>query len=263
LSKAQFELGPGEIHVWIGTARPPGSHRFDLDRHLDALDATERERAARRKDPGQRGRFLAARVMQRLVPSWYVPGVAPRDWRFEAGAHGRPRFAAQFDSLGLHFNLSHTQDHLALAVAREPVIGVDIEKIEARASLPRIAARYFTSGEAQALAALPPGERPRRFFGLWTLKEAWLKATGEGLGAGLHNAWFTLSATHELERVHLAADDAARWRFWRYNLRTHALAVAARTEDDPAGLRLSLKDFPYRPVRDTGAGSGEEEGAET
>ena len=45
--------------------------------------------------------------------------------------------------------------------------------------------RFFSPREHAGFSALPADQRPVAFFRLWTRKEAWLKATGEGLAGGL------------------------------------------------------------------------------
>ena len=50
-----------------------------------------------------------------------------------------------------------------------------------------IARRFFAPGEQRRLFALGEAERYREFFRLWTCKEAFLKATGEGLSRSLRS----------------------------------------------------------------------------
>ena len=48
-----------------------------------------------------------------------------------------------------------------------------------------IAERFFSAGEIAALKTVPPAAREEAFFRLWTRKEAWLKATGDGIAESL------------------------------------------------------------------------------
>ena len=48
-----------------------------------------------------------------------------------------------------------------------------------------IAERFFSKQEFQFIQSLTEEEKIPVFFHLWTVKEAYLKATGEGLGGGL------------------------------------------------------------------------------
>ncbi|NLL39166.1 MAG: 4'-phosphopantetheinyl transferase superfamily protein [Clostridiales bacterium] len=76
-----------------------------------------------------------------------------------------------------HYNISHTKNALAVGISKEPV-GVDIERIR-QADL-RIARRFFSEDEILWIEGTET-ERDRRFFSVWTKKEAWLKRLGQGI----------------------------------------------------------------------------------
>ncbi|TNF31586.1 MAG: 4'-phosphopantetheinyl transferase superfamily protein [Deltaproteobacteria bacterium] len=118
---------------------------------------------------------------------------------------------------------------VALATGRD--VGVDVEDAARRGRTVELADRFFAPSEVAALRALPEGAAQRdRFFRLWTLKESYIKARGQGLAIPLSGFAFALdgagsaigfSARPEVD------DDAARWRF--FGLRPserHQLAVA-------------------------------------
>jgi 4'-phosphopantetheinyl transferase len=62
---------------------------------------------------------------------------------------------------------------------------VDLEKIRPTIEAQAIAHRFFSEREFQALVALPEAEQLRAFFACWTRKEAYIKATGDGLALPL------------------------------------------------------------------------------
>jgi len=64
-------------------------------------------------------------------------------------------------------------------------VGADLERMDAALSEPPSAERYFAPGERARLEGLTGRARLRLFFDLWTEKEAYRKATGEGITAGL------------------------------------------------------------------------------
>ncbi len=49
----------------------------------------------------------------------------------------------------------------------------------------KLAKRFFSPPEQVLLQSLPESERTRTFYQLWTAKEAFLKATGQGISGGL------------------------------------------------------------------------------
>ena len=58
---------------------------------------------------------------------------------------------------------------------------MDIEKIRLDVDTEALAERFFSVRERAGLRALPDHLRVAGFFACWTRKEAFLKATGEGL----------------------------------------------------------------------------------
>ena len=115
-------------------------------------------------------RRLKAEVLGRAL------GCAPAEVKFRYGAHGKPGLAGS----DLRFNISHSGALAVIALARVEV-GVDVELPRPRRS-DAIARRFYTPGEIERLFAhADPERRADAFFRLWTCKEAFLKATGEGL----------------------------------------------------------------------------------
>ena len=83
--------------------------------------------------------------------------------------------------LSLSVSLSHSGAYIAVAVGQSAV-GVDVER-KRKFSL-SVSRRWFRPEEHEFLASLPEEESARAFFRFWTLKEAALKYTGEGLAGG-------------------------------------------------------------------------------
>ena len=81
---------------------------------------------------------------------------------------------------GICFNLSHSGEYVLCAVSETPV-GCDIEKAE---NAPfEITDSIFLPSERKYIAEAQNDEdKTRRFFRLWTMKESYIKMTGEGLG---------------------------------------------------------------------------------
>ena len=83
---------------------------------------------------------------------------------------------------GFSFNLSHSGDMVACAVS-EKTVGIDIEGIkEMKAD---VAGRFFTSSEREHLEQYEGDRKEEEFFRLWTMKESYMKYTGEGMKLAL------------------------------------------------------------------------------
>ena len=70
----------------------------------------------------------------------------------------------------------------------------------------QIAARFFSLEEQEALAQVPDEERRAAFYNIWTRKEAYVKARGDGIAAGLGTFVVSLRA----EAALLLSDEGGR-----------------------------------------------------
>ena len=99
--------------------------------------------------------------------------------------------------------------------------------------LEAIARRFFSAHEQSQLAAVPAEEKPAAFFRCWTRKEAYIKATGDGLSLPLSQ--FDVSLEAGEQNALLAARpprDSSRWNNpsspGRGNRRSKNIGMAAR-----------------------------------
>ena len=194
------------------------------------LNEAETERHRRR---GLDGRILVRHLLSRYADE------APADWCFEIGRHGKPELVEP--SSPLHFNLSHSEDWLAVAVSRSAQVGVDVQLMDPERRIERLARRYFSLRELQDLEALEDDALRTHFYRLWSLKEAWTKARGEALPGALGGTGFAL----EGERlVSLDPIQTAGCGFWLLQLEAYSLAVCGVSEG------LSLRCFEWRATAD-------------
>jgi 4'-phosphopantetheinyl transferase len=90
------------------------------------------------------------------------------------GEYGKPMAS------GIHFNMSHTEGVMVLAVGRG-VVGIDVEVPATGRDIHGLVNRWFTEAERRQFAALPAAIQPEAFLRGWTCKEAVLKALGTGV----------------------------------------------------------------------------------
>src|SRR6266496_4797146 len=177
---SDWALGAGEIHVWT-TSLEPG--REALADYSSMLSPDETVRAGRFHFERDRNRFIAGRGWLRAVLARYWQR-HPGRLRFAYNSRGKPALA---DSPGtLHFNLAHCEGLALLAVTRTCEVGIDVERVRPLSDADSIAGRFFSASESEGLKGLPDVQKPRAFFNLWTRKEAWLKATGDGISDSLN-----------------------------------------------------------------------------
>lgn len=181
---------PARVRVWTMTTA--GLDEAAVAPWAAVLDAAERARAARFVFPRSRVTFTAAHALTRAALAGLV-GAPPAAFGFVAGAHGKPEARLGDGAAGLAFNLSHTDGLVGVAVAADPglPLGFDVEPLGRRAPM-EVARRFFTASEVGWLDGLPAAARAEGFFRLWTLKEAFIKATGKGLTQDLSSFWFSV-----------------------------------------------------------------------
>jgi phosphopantetheinyl transferase len=193
----------------IGCARgalPPGPRPAGTL----ALSADELDRAGSLRSAAAKRRFLAGRWLARTMLSGLMdlPAAAIP---ICLSANGRPTLAR---GEPWDFNISHSGDLVACAVADRPV-GVDLERVTARRDLLGIARECFHPGEVEDLAAQlsAAGQQAAavRFAAYWTLKEAHLKRQGGGVWDIRDAPRFPLEAGHGTGHGTEAGETAAAW----------------------------------------------------
>jgi 4'-phosphopantetheinyl transferase len=171
-------LAPHEVHLWLGATSGEALARLPCAWSL--LDEAERARAARFLVEHARTEYILSHGLVRACLAEHT-GADPRDFRFRTAAHGKPSIAAPAHLAQVHFNLSHSRGVAALAVAFGREVGVDVEQKSERVEIETLAQTVFSESGLRAFAALPPERRRDWFFAKWTLKEALVKARGDGL----------------------------------------------------------------------------------
>lgn len=163
-----------------------------MDRELTAdewirlsrfVSAEKRERLSRFHNSKDANRSLLAELLVKATVSGRT-GCPVDSINFKTNDFGKPLLS---NPLHLHFNISHSGKWIAAIIAAAEV-GIDVEEIRPIDLL--IAQRFFTAEEYSQLTAVPEPDRTAFFFTLWTLKESYVKAVGEGLRIPLNSFGF-------------------------------------------------------------------------
>jgi 4'-phosphopantetheinyl transferase len=214
-------------------------------RATDALDEAAIAAAASvlsDEERGQFGRFHFARdardyaAAHALLRQTLSNGgnQTPGAWRFEKTPSGKPRLSGA-SADGRSFSLSHTRGMVACAVTAGAEVGVDVECVDRDVDAGGIAARFFAPAEAAQLTALKGDARRDRFFDLWTLKEALVKALGRGMAVSMKSLAFTVGPGGDI-RLDAPDVDTQAWQFALFAPSPrHRLAVAVQRPASGAG----------------------------
>lgn len=173
------DLPKGAVHVWHLDADSEAVNEWY---YREVLSPDERSRASCFRLAVQQTRYIVGRGILRLLCGRYLR-VEPDQLSFAYGAWGKPFLAVHDDALRLHFNVSHAENIVLYAFARDRAVGVDVEQVRADTDIMTIARRWFTPRETEVIGLLSAREQRGAFFRFWTRKEAYLKAVGDGLGS--------------------------------------------------------------------------------
>jgi 4'-phosphopantetheinyl transferase len=194
---------------------------------LALLSEEERAKADRFMFPHDRDCYVAAHALLRATLSDFFAR-PPLDWAFVTNAWGKPRVEASDASARLCFNLSHTRGHVAVAVALDREVGVDVERVAPSRADEEVARQLFAPAEFADFQEEPGAGRAAAFFDVWTLKEAYIKAVGLGVALPLKDFAFT-RAPLRISFAPTLDDTPSRWLFRRFRPTPDvAMALAAR-----------------------------------
>lgn len=186
-------------------------NREYIEQHFDELverlypERKSRVLAFRRKEPAYVS-VVAGLLLQELVEKQL--GIHPDELVLEKNENGKPWIE---DHPEFYFNISHAGDYVVLAYGDVP-LGIDIEQI--RAQNMHVAKRCYTEAEYAYVTGadseenqvsdipeenhevkigtdmtmpIPSMDINDRFFYLWTMKESYLKLTGDGISIPLNS----------------------------------------------------------------------------
>ncbi len=165
----------GAPHIWRFAIMAAGSPGDGLE---SILSNDERSRSTRLRREDARRRFITCRGVLRLLLGAYLDR-PPESLDFGYALHGKPYLKRP--ATALRFNVSHSAALGTIAVSTAVEIGVDVELTRPRTNLEGLAGRYFAPDERDWLLSLPEPARLDGFYRLWTCKEAFIKAKGDGL----------------------------------------------------------------------------------
>ena len=172
--------------------------------------------------------------MDRLLRTVLAPllDLAPEQLRFGREEKGRPFLRREGAP---DFNLSDTDGGTLIALCAQGRIGADLERLDRRPPVARLAQRYFAPSEIAALRALDEESARIGFLRLWTAKEASCKSTGTGIFGWLPRWQFEVGSEQpRLLQAPAEAGAASRWQFLRVSPSSDHTAVLSLCDGAPA-----------------------------
>ncbi|OCH94245.1 hypothetical protein OBBRIDRAFT_789383 [Obba rivulosa] len=201
-------------------------------RGLELVDPSSRQRLQRFFRREDRFRGLAGRLLPRMLLK--ERGIPLSRMTFGTTEAGKPYITTPGVEPPIGYNVTHDRGLIAMAYASGPDlypdppayrIGVDVMQIQLPdrhvfAEFVETVGEQLTDLERNLLIpppgspTLPQGEALRRFYLIWTLKEAYTKALGLGLGFDFRRIEYDV--TRDVVRID---DQTPRgWEFVRFQI---------------------------------------------
>lgn len=153
----------------------------DLRLGFEQMSDERKESVMRMQNKKKRNLRICADALCRKAISEFC-GVNADEIQIALSPFGKP----YIKNLPVYFSISHSGDFAVCAVSNEE-IGIDIEQI--RQVHPRIHEKFCTESEAEYIRTTENG-----IFKIWTLKEAYFKCIGTGLGADIKSISFSVAS---------------------------------------------------------------------
>ena len=236
-----MNLPQNHLHCFVTPA-----DRADEPLCREVLSGQEMKKARAFRFDRDRRLSITARAQVRYLLSGYT-GERPEKILFSLGEKGKPRVCPGTAGEQIDFNVSHSSGLVVSVFSRDHEVGADVEGMDRTVDLD-IARRFFREAECRRIMSAPEPERPRLFLRFWTLKEAWAKAWGLGLGAGLDKICFDLSSPGSIGYATEDPADAGNWQFYQFYPAPGAVAALAVSSDRPLSLSV-FHCLPFEGIR--------------
>ena len=203
-----------------------------LTESMQMLSEEEQHRYSMLRLEADRDAYLIAHILLRVALS-ECTGVAPASFVFRRNTFGRPELSSEDEELTgsgqLRFSLSHSRGTAFCAITPHGDIGVDVEEPQAIQDADSLIHSVLTRQERAEVFQLPQSAHASTLLAYWTLKEAYLKATGVGLSREASELSFSgLNADRiRLHLPHLPSVNTKSWRFDTFLLEGGSQAAMA------------------------------------
>jgi 4'-phosphopantetheinyl transferase len=232
-------LDVDEVHIWCACLEHWIENRVEF---LPLLAPDENARVERFYFEKDRQRYIIGRGLLRKLLAGYLE-LEPTQIQFSYGPCGKPELRTKDQINDLKFNLSHSQDLLIYAFCWDRRVGIDVEHIHSMPDERRLAEEFFSAPESAFLKTLSGSQRLEAFFKLWTCKEAFLKASGDGLAKSMDQFEIQLAERKLARLVSIDGDpnQAVRWRLETFEPAPgYQAALAVEEEKELPVLRRSF-----------------------
>ena len=189
----------------------------------------EVERAARFHYDGPRRRYILLRGALRSMLCDRLQ-CQNSDLFFESAEHGKPFAVVKGTFADIQFNVSDSGAHGLIAIAPQGRIGIDAEERSIRRDLDGLSDTVFGREERITVVSAKGAQKAERFYRLWTMKEALVKALGTGLYLDVSGFQIPLKLLRGESAAVFQFPHLVETRWWVEDLSTDDFAAAIAHE---------------------------------
>ena len=211
-----------------------------------ALSGQELEKARAFRFDRDRCLSITARAQIRDLLARYT-GQRPDKILFSLGNKGKPQVRPGTPGEAIQFNVSHSSGLVVSVFSRGQQVGADVEGFSRQVDID-IARRFFNPAEFYRIMEAPESMRPALFLRFWTLKEAWAKAKGQGIGIGLDRICFDFSSPESIDYTPKSPLDEGYWQFFQFDPAPEAVAALAAVSKQVLFLSI-YQCLPFGDIR--------------
>lgn len=195
-----LELLDSKIDVWSVNINNYTNKLFD---YWELLSSSEKEKADRFRFEKDKNCYVIARGLLRILLSRYL-NIKSQKINFRYAEKGKPYLEHPSN---IKFNLSHSKNCIVLAFTKNIELGIDVEYAKNNLEILQVAESFFSKQEIKALKSIQSIYRLSAFYNCWTRKEAFIKATGDGLSFPLNQFTVSLESSESAELVETRWDN--------------------------------------------------------
>lgn len=210
-----------QVDVWLFSLE---STVYSLPELKKILSIAEIQKAAKFHFEADQTRYVISHGVLRQILAKYIM-CSPNEISYSLNAYGKPELAYPHEPT-IHFNLSHSHQLGALAIAMHPV-GIDIEQLQPLEDYLALAKHFLSLRELHDFQNFAPSEKQFAFFRAWTQKEAYIKAIGMGLSYPIDQVTLTLKGDPQIVEDLADPQNEEKWSLYMFQHQDYLGAVTS------------------------------------
>ncbi len=183
------------IHVWWSNLDQPQNI---VDNCHSFLSSEEKNRINKYNTQLLKNRQVMSKAILKKLLSLYLEKNV-KEINFIYNNYGKPYIACDKVANSVKFNISHSENVGIFAFTLNDDLGVDIEKVKEYIEIDGIKEICFTNFEKEWYDNLNNEFKLEAFYKIWTIKEAFIKAIGEGFSYPTINLELTNESGNQIK----------------------------------------------------------------